>query len=164
MWKNSRHPPGGFRWPHKTNMVVSKTSYKNRDINMRMPVRLSNYNRSSQGPQICNIPSVKEKCKVTCNNSCVNQRKDCPYMTATLGCTNNTNVGGMAKYCRKSCGICTRPVNYKLNPMVITKCTKTCNSECASKIGSQHPLCVDQGKNCAKIAAQKGCFGLFYDK
>ncbi len=114
--------------------------------------------------QICNIPSVKENCRVTCNNSCVNRQKDCPYMTATLGCTNHTNDGGMAKYCRKSRGFYTRPVNYKLNLTVITKCTKTCNSECATKSGSQHLLCVDQDKNSEKIAAQKGCFGLFYDK
>ena len=70
-----------------------------------------------------------------CNQNANNKRSDCGYIGATLGCTNNTVVGGMNKFCRQSCGFCKRPSNYKLNPMVITNCEKTCNPQCTQNNG-----------------------------
>ena len=151
----------------------------------------------------------------SCNKNQNNKRSDCGYIGATLGCTNNTVVGGMNKFCRQSCGFCKRPSNYKINPMVITKCEKTCNPQCTQNNGCNlslppnnpdfdktkpvsqcktlpaksklttakwcasstwarencqttcnirqtcHPLCVDKDPNCPKIAAKKGCYGLY---
>ncbi len=78
----------------------------------------------------------RDNCKASCN-SCPksDQRSDCGYIGATLGNSVNPTVGGMGKFCRQSCGFCKRPDNYKLNPMIITKCTKTCNSQCFQNNG-----------------------------
>lgn len=70
-----------------------------------------------------------------CNQSVNNSRSDCGYIGSTLGCTNVTTDGGIAKYCRQSCGFCKRPVKYKLKPMIVTQCFKTCHPMCNTNNG-----------------------------
>lgn len=69
-----------------------------------------------------------------------NQRSDCQYIGATLGCSNNTAIGGMGKYCSQSCGFCTRPAQVTIKPMIITKCTNTCNPQCTTNNGCNQSL------------------------
>ena len=89
----------------------------------------------NQCQQLCCTDKNNGGQQKICNSSPKNKRSDCGYIGATLGCTNNTAGGGMAKYCRQSCNFCKRPSKYKLNPMIITKFTKTCNSQCNQNNG-----------------------------
>ena len=105
----------------------------------------------------CNTPSWAGWCDKTCN-SCPakDNRDDCQYIGATLGCNRDPVnwPGGMSKYCRKSCGLCTRPDVVKIPPMILTKCQKTCHYLCHLNTG-----CNSSAKPKPNVWSDDGCRG-----
>lgn len=86
----------------------------------------------------CNTTSWAGWCNKACNLCpAKDNRTDCQYIGATLGCNRDPVKwpGGMTKYCRKSCNLCTRPAVVNIPPMILTKCNKTCNEWCNTVTG-----------------------------